>query len=281
MGSADPRERVGIVGLGLMGGSVARALRRLEPAPRVTAFTKDPEGAREVLDAGILEAIVETPGDAVRDQDVVVYATPLGVTLELMATHAGWWGDAAVTDVVSLKEPLLRQAREQGFAASYVGAHPMVGGTGSGFRASVEDLFVDHTVWVVRGDAEDDCVERVDAFWRSLGARTRPVEAAEHDRLMVWASHLPQLVATALARVMAAQGLEVADLGPGGLEMTRLAMSSSEMWRDLMTVSADQDAPALETLEEELDAMRAALGGGDVEGVGAMMDQIRTWRLDG
>jgi len=278
MSSVDPRPRVGIVGLGLMGGSLARALRRREGDARVTAFTNDPDEAREALEAGIIDVVAETSEDAVNDHDIVVYATPLGVTLELMESHARWWGRAAVTDVVSLKEPLLRQARERGYAASYVGAHPMVGGTGSGFAASVDGLFVDRAVWIVRGDADEDRVEHVEDLWRSLGARTLSIEASEHDRLMVWASHLPQLMATALARVMAAQGLAAMDLGPGGLDMTRLAKSSSSMWRDLLDVVADQDVSALEAVERELAAMRAALRAGRVDEVGTMMDQVRSWR---
>ena len=281
MSSADARRRVGIVGLGLMGGSLARALKQLEPAPRVTAFTLNPADARAALDAGILDGIAEAAQDAVRDQDIVIYATPLGATLDLMTAHAQEWGDASVTDMVSLKVPLLRRAREQGFADSYVGAHPMVGGTAAGFGASRGSLFVDRTVWLVDGDAEEDHVERVDGLWRSLGARTRPVEASEHDRLMVWSSHLPQLVATAVARVMAARGLDVADLGPGGMDVTRLAQSSSDMWGDLLQESAEQDAEALEALGRELDGIRAALTGARVEDVGAMMDQILTWRREG
>jgi prephenate dehydrogenase len=278
MSSGDPRQRVGIVGLGLVGGSVARSLKALDPAPRITGFTKDPEDARTALHEGILDVVAEAPDDAVRDQDVVIYATPLGATLELMATHSGLWGEAAVTDVVGLKKQLLDQARKRGFADVYVGAHPMVGGTGSGFAASVDDLFVDRTVWVVRGDAEAQQVERVEGLWRHLGARIKPIEAADHDELMVWASHLPQLMATALARVMIARGLEVTDLGTGGLDMTRLAMSSSDMWRDLLEVSADRGAVALEALEQELAALRAVLGAGDLDAIGAVMDQVSTWR---
>ncbi len=278
MSPTDPRQRVGIVGLGLMGGSVARSLKALDSAPRITAYTKAPEDAGAALRAGIVDAVAETPGDAVRDQDLVVYATPLGVTLGLMATHWESWGDAAVTDVVGLKEPLLHQARERGFSDVYVGAHPMVGGTGSGFTASIEGLFVDRTVWVVHGDAEEQHVERVEGLWRSLAARVRPIEAADHDSLMVWASYLPQLVATALARVMAGQGLAVTDLGSGGLEMTRLAMSSSDMWRDLLDASSDRDAAGLKAFEQELTSLCASLGAGDLDAVGTMMDQGRTWR---
>ncbi len=281
MSSADPLGRVGIVGLGLMGGSVARALAKLHPAPRVTAFAQNPEDSRNALDAGVVDTVAATSEEAVRDQDVVLYATPLGVAPELMAAHAGSWGGASVTDVVSLKQPLLRQARERGFSARYVGAHPMVGGTGFGFGASVEDAFIGRSVWIVRGDAEARHVGRISAFWTSMGARLRPARAAEHDRLMVWASHLPQLVATALAKVMAAHGVETTDLGPGGMDMTRLAASSSDMWRDLLRESADFDASALQALARELEVMRAALEARNMESVGSMMDEIQAWRRDG
>ena len=277
MRSADPLTRVGIVGLGLMGGSVARALANLDPRPRVTAYAKNPEDGRSALDAGVVDAVTATADEAVGDQDVVLYATPLGATGAMMAAHAHLWSGASVTDLVSLKHPLLRRARERGYAACYVGAHPMTGGTGSGFSASLDDAFVGRSVWIVGGDADPRHIGRICDFWTSIGARLRPAGAREHDRIMVWASHLPQLLATALARTMAARGVETADLGPGGRDMTRLAMSSPGMWRDLLGESAVPDARALEVLVGELEAMRRALEGGDVEAIGSMMEGIRRW----
>ncbi len=280
MASADLPRRVGIVGLGLMGGSVARALKTLDPPPRVVAFTRDASDAQTAVREGILDQIAGDPAEAVVDQDLIVYATPLGVAVDLMATHAELLGNAAITDVVGLKVPLLEQAREGGFADRYVGAHPMVGGTGSAFGASTHGLFVDRTVWMVAGDASGDRVESVENVWRSFGARTRAITAEEHDRSMVWASHLPQLLAMALARMLAAQGLQAGDLGAGGLEMTRLAMSSSEMWSDLLDVSVASNALALGALQEELALMQSALEHGSGEVVGDLMDQIRGWRED-
>jgi len=280
MASADLPRRVGIVGLGLMGGSVARALKALDPPPRIVGFTRDASDAQTAVREGIIDQVAADPAEAVVDQDLVVYAAPLRVVVDLMATHGELTGDAMITDVVGLKGPLLEQARASGFADRYVGAHPMVGGTGSGFSTSTEGLFVDRTVWMVAGDASEDRVEYVTNLWRSLGARTRAITAAEHDRSMVWASHLPQLVATALARVLSAQGLEASDLGAGGLDMTRLAMSSSEMWNDLLEASGASDAMALGALQDELTLMQLALKQGGGEAVGDMMDQIRTWRED-
>jgi prephenate dehydrogenase len=226
----------------------------------------------------VIDQVSETPEDAVRDRDLVVYAAPLSATLELMEAHAATWGDAAVTDVVSLKRPLLERARERGFAARYVGAHPMVGGTGTGFRASVDDLFVDRPVWLTPGDAGADAVERVEGLWRSLGARTRTIDASDHDARMAWVSHLPQLLATALASVVAEQGFEAAELGPGGRDMTRLAASSWDMWRDLVEASRELDVGALEALERELATMRETLASGRWDELGKLIDRMRTWR---
>ena len=270
--------RVGIVGLGLMGGSVARSLKARNTGHRVTAFTRESGDAEAALDTGVVDVVAATASDAVRDQELVIYATPLRATIELMGTQQASWGDAAVTDVVGLKEPLLDLARKQGFSHVYVGAHPMVGGTGSGFGASVEDLFVDRTVWVVQGEAEVRCVNLVEDFWRSLGALTKRISATDHDELMAWVSHLPQLLATALAKTMAAEGLEVTDLGPGGLDMTRLAGSSTEMWSDLFDGLHVHDEKALAAVERQMGVLRAALRAGDVDAVGALMDQARRWR---
>ena len=83
-----------------MGGSVARALKRLDPAPMITAFTRDASDAELAVRESVLDEVAETPADAVRDQDFVVYVAPLRVTVDLMAAHSGLWGEAAVTDVV-------------------------------------------------------------------------------------------------------------------------------------------------------------------------------------
>lgn len=276
---ARPR-RVGIVGLGLMGGSLARGLRALRDPPWVVAYTADELDARRALDGGFIDVVAETPEAAARDQELVVYATPLAAALELMPEHVDVWGDATVTDVVSLKASLLLRARERGYAARYVGTHPMVGGTGGGFGASLPDLFVDEPVWLVRGDASEEHAARVEALWTSLRAVIRPTEAEDHDRLMVWASHLPQLVANALARALAGEGLHASELGPGGRDMTRLAGSAAGMWRDLLAEAAPENQRALESVVEHLEALRSALADGAIDDVAAVMEMTRDWRRD-
>ena len=130
-------ERVGIVGLGLIGGSLARALHVLDHGPRIVAFNRNRDDADRALADGVIDAVAGTVEEAVEGQDLVVYATPLDVAREMMRAHSEGWGDATVTDVAGLKEPLLRETGELGFAAQFVGSHPMAGGTASGYEALI------------------------------------------------------------------------------------------------------------------------------------------------
>ena len=273
-------DRVGIVGLGLMGGSFAWALRRLPEAPRVAAYTRDREEAVRALEERAIDTVAETPDEAASGQDLVLYATPFGVTGDLMSAHRDLWGDATVTDVASLKAPLLERARRDEYASRYVGSHPMAGSAESGFEAATGDLFVDEAVWVIQGDATGDRTAAVESLWTSIGSRVRTVDADVHDHVMVWASHLPQMLATILARTLKGQGLHSTDLGPGGRDMTRLAESSPELWRDLFEASGEADSGALEAVRGEIEAMTAALIGGSYEDIAEMMHGTRRWRRD-
>ena len=218
--------RIGIVGLGLMGGSLARGLKALGIAPHVAGFSLDPEDGRLALEATAIDELAPDPSVAAAGRDLVVYATPLGVTLKLLREHSGVWGEAAVTDVVSLKSPIMGMMTDLGEASRYVGSHPMAGGAASGFAASTGELFKNAPVWLVRGEGATRAADGVEQLWRALGSTPLWVDAVEHDARMTWVSHLPQLVANSLAAALANEGYTPSDLGPGGKDMTRLAASS-------------------------------------------------------
>ena len=271
-------ERVGIVGLGLMGGSLARALHVLDDGPRIVAFNRNRDEADRALADGVIDAVAGTAEEAVEGQDLVVYATPLHVAREMMRAHSEGWGDATVTDVAGLKGPLLRETAELGFAAQFVGSHPLAGGTASGYGASSEDLFSGETVFVCGGEAERERIDAVQSMWQALGARVRPIDADAHDRLMVWASHLPQLISNVVARAMAEAGLSVKDLGPGGRDMTRLAESSPEMWTSLLDEASEENVRAIERVQSGLDGLQKALSEGSLGEVAELMRITREWR---
>jgi prephenate dehydrogenase len=274
-------ERVGIVGLGLIGGSLARALRLLDNVPRVVAFNRSRNAAERALADGVIDAVADRAGEAAEGQDLVVYATPLDVALGMMRAQSGRWGDATVTDVVGLKGQLLREAEKLGFAARFVGSHPMAGGTATGYGASTADLFSGETVFVCGGKAEGERIKAVESMWQALGARIRPIDAGAHDRLMVWASHLPQLISNVVARAMADAGLAVSDLGPGGRDLTRLAESSPEMWTGLFDQASEENVLAIDSVQAGLAAVRTALAESSKEEIAELMRATQEWRVGG
>ncbi len=270
---------VGIVGLGLLGGSLARSLRASDPDLRILASSREPEELQAALGEGVIHEALEDPAEVAARAALLVYAVPLGVLLDLLGTHVPLWGPGTVvTDVASLKGPVLRRVRELGGGARFVGSHPMAGAEESGFPASRPGLFDDAPVWLVAGEARPGTRRTVELLWRSVGGCPRWGEAEAHDRTMVLASHLPQLTATALARTLAEAGIARAELGPGGRDMTRLAGSSSRMWADLLRVEASRAAHALRDLAWHLDALAGLLEEEDLDGVVAWMERTRRWK---
>ena len=269
-------DQVAIVGLGLIGGSLARALGTLPRPPRVVASSNSRTDLELAERAGVIAFGATDPTAILSGSGLVVYATPLDVTLRLLAEHRGRWTDgAAVTDVASLKAPVEAAMRELGASDRYTGAHPMAGGEGSGFGHSSADLFAGATVWLTGEGVEGGAVE---ALWRVTGARPRWTAAADHDRLMSWCSHLPQLASNALARVLEQAGHVPSNLGPGGADMVRLAGSSPDMWLPLLARSEAGDA--LRHLARAARELADALDRHDLEAVGDWMAANRAWRSD-
>lgn len=275
-------DSVAVVGLGLMGGSLARALGDLPDGPEVIGYDVLAERSAAALRAGAVDEVGTDPGSIVERAAVVVYATALPVTLDLMTRHrSSWRHDALVMDVTSLKAPVMKRAAALGIMDQWIGTHPMVGGEGSGFAAARADLFHDGHVWLVGGEEPDaDLAGRAEAFWRRLGARVTWTDAQSHDERMVLASHLPQVVANLLAARLAEEGLGPGELGPGGRDMIRLAASSSDMWVPLLEVSRDRLSPLLQRLAHDLEGLANALEADDLATVRALMDLTRAWRED-
>jgi prephenate dehydrogenase len=284
MNPDPPRfNRIAIAGLGLMGGSLARALKRLPDPPHISATSRDPEEIRAGLDAGVIDEGPGSPERLLQEIDLLVYATPLKATLSLMATHRQFLpASAVVTDVVSLKVPVLTRAEELGLQGRFVGSHPMVGGTGTGFEHSSDMLYQGARIWLVAGSKGGvPLFERIRTFWLDLGGRPAEISMTHHDELMAWVSHLPQLTSNALTLALKRKGLTHGHLGSGGRDMTRLAGSGLEMWRDLLAAAPGSLPRALEAAEEALAEFRALLSSGDLDGITDRMRETRGWVEEG
>ncbi len=265
-----------IIGLGLIGGSIARDL--VAKGVRVRGYDTD----RARLDSAVREGIVSDPLDVDFDgagADVIVLAVPVDQAPGLLRRLARLARSARlVTDVGSTKTSIVAEARALGLDASFVGAHPMAGDHRSGWGASRRDLFVDALVYLSPTSAvRTPVVEVASHFWRSLGATTRIMEADEHDRHVAWTSHLPHLVSTALGLALASAGIGRDALGPGGRDTTRLAGSSPEMWTAIATDNRAAIEEALASAEREVASFRSALLSGDVGLVRERFSRAQAW----
>ncbi len=286
-GTGNPGEwirSVVVVGLGVMGGSVAKAVARRAPGVPVFGVEPGAESARAAARDGV--RLVGDLGECSLEGGVVVFAAPLDQTVALVRETAAVWSEAALaTDVASLKVPVLAAV---GRGEVFVGAHPMCGSERSGYGAARADLFEGVDVWLCPGDGgggadgtgeagAESAADRASAFWKLLGARPRTIAADRHDRLMAWASHLPQLLANALAAALDEAGLGRDMLGPGGTDMTRLAGSSPEVWSPLLKAAATEDARALRSAEARIATIRRALEAGDITSIEGIMTRGNRW----
>lgn len=274
-----PFGRVSIVGLGLMGGSLGRALHELADSSVVVGWCEDENERAAASASGMFSDVPASRASALAGADLVVLAVPLSVGLDLMKVvgHEAP-PSATITDVVSLKVPLAEVAAQVGLRDRWVGSHPMTGGEASGFGASRADLYSGATVWTVGDEAAAPRVGEVHRFWEALDARPSAIGADEHDRLMALVSHLPQLASTALAGVLADRGMDAARLGPGGRDMTRLAASSPEMWGDLLAFAQPELAAALRDMSDECARLADLVDADEPGEIAAAIRRTRRWK---
>jgi prephenate dehydrogenase len=288
--------RIAFLGLGLIGGSVARALRAGGmPGEDVhlTAWTENGVGPRAALAAGVIDEVAGTPGAAIRDADLVVLATP-PLTCAALLARLGGGGDlrphlapgATVTDVASTKAVVVGAARDAG--VPFVGGHPMAGRETTGFEASDAGLFRDRP-WVVTEAVHGGDPGRVRMLALACGARIIELDAATHDRLVAAISHLPLLTAVALVEAVAggdqvAAWPEAGALAASGWrDATRLARGDVTMGTEIAVTNAPAIAERLRDLRAAIDEwieILEAPGGPDAADVRRRLSAARR-RLEG
>lgn len=258
-----PGTRVAIVGLGLMGGSLARAL-----AAR-GAYILGFDGNSEHLDAAMREQVVhEALGHGlagVESAEVVVLALPIDATSSMLTSFSDPLRRARlVMDLASTKRSIVATAEGVGLGERYVGAHPLTGSHRSGWGAARASLFEGARVFLCpTASTTPQTMLLAESFWKELRAGTELLDAATHDAEMAWRSHLPHVLSSALAVTLREAGIRRSALGPGGRDMTRLAGSSTAMWSAIVADNASAVAEAVAACELQLRTFREAIERGD------------------
>jgi prephenate dehydrogenase len=263
--------RISILGLGLIGGSIALALRNRAIRCEISAYDVNGKSLQSALAGGVIDRAEEDAVDAVRGADCVLLALPpqaCEMILPSLAPH--FEQGACLSDVASVKAPIVRVAEATLPAGvHFVGAHPMAGRELSGFAAARADLF-DRAVCIMTPTRQTDpaALSAVESLWHALGSRTVRYSPEEHDQLVAQISHLPHLVAAALMRIASPAALKVA--GSGFRDVTRIAAGDAQLWREILRANRSAVADALRLLREELNQFEAVLNDDE-------SDRLKDW----
>ncbi len=280
-----PFARVSIIGLGLIGSSVARAIKVTMPEVRVTGFDADPEARERSRELGFCDDVADTAGTAVIDAGLVILCVPVGAmsaVAETIATDLP--ADAIVSDVGSCKQSVAEALAAALPQATIIPAHPVAGTEKSGPDAGFATLFKGR--WCILtppADAPEAAVEALSSFWQRLGADVEIMDARHHDLVLAVTSHLPHLIAYTI--VGTADDLqdvtqsEVIKYSAGGFrDFTRIAASDPVMWRDVFLNNKEAVLEMLQRFSEDLTALQRAIRYGKGDELEALFARTRAIR---
>ena len=278
-------DRLCIVGTGLIGGSLARDLKRLGKVGEVVGSSRQAANLRRAVDLGVIDRFDVDAARAVAGADMVVVAVPLGAVpavLERIGDAVD--DDAVVTDVGSAKGHVVEAARAAlgPRLPRFVPAHPIAGTEHSGVDASVERLFERRRV-ILTPIAETDggALRLVSEMWKTVGSEVTEMDVAHHDEVLADTSHLPHMLAYTLMDVLGRrkERAEIFEFSAGGLrDFTRIASSDPQMWHDICLANRGAMVTAIKRFSAELDQLTDAIRSGDGEFVRAVFARAKSIR---
>lgn len=263
-------DRLTIIGIGLIGGSLARALRYNGYVREVIGYGRSVGSLQQAVELGVIDRAEVSLPDAVRAADMIVLAVPVGNMAEILETLGPVLpDDAVVTDVGSVKGSVISAARNAlgSRFVHFVPGHPLAGTEQSGVAASLPDLFQRRRVILTpEPDTDADALARVRAMWEAAGAEVATLTATDHDRLLAVSSHLPHMLAYCLVDMVVRHDDHRAILensASGFSDTTRIAASDPVMWRDICLANRDALVVALRQYHDDLGAIVKAVEKGD------------------
>ncbi len=262
--------RLCVAGVGLMGGSLARALRAAGQVGEIVGWGRNPAHLERALALGVIDRFEQDAAAAAAGADMVVLAVPVGATGEVLARlQPGLSPEAVVTDVGSTKGSVVADVRRVlgGLPPWFVPGHPIAGTEQSGVEASVTGLFAGRRVILTpEPETAAAAVARVRAMWEAVGAQVVETSAAHHDAVLAATSHLPHMLAYALVDTLARMddSAEIFEYAAGGFaDFTRIASSNPAMWHDICLANREALVAVMDRFLDDLARLREAVAAGD------------------
>ncbi|HEV8381081.1 MAG TPA: prephenate dehydrogenase/arogenate dehydrogenase family protein [Gemmatimonadales bacterium] len=275
-------QTLGLIGLGAIGGSIARQVKQPGGGQDITVVGWSPEPAERATAAqqGALDDAPPRATDVARIADLLILAAPpAGNLAQLDALLPHLRPGALVTDVGSVKRGIVARAERLGLNQRFAGSHPLAGTHQHGFEAARADLFRGAVVYVTPCRDGRDAAREIAHFWEDvLGAEPVVLDAALHDAQLAATSHVPQVIASLLGDFLARHAPPGSTFGPGAADTTRLAASEPALWTEILLMNRDEVLPALRALEESLGTVERALEVGDAAELTAWLTRAATWR---
>ena len=261
-----PFARVTVIGLGLIGSSILRAVRAQMPTVRLTGYDADAEVRETVHALDLCDDVTDTSGAAVIDADLVILCVPVGIMGDVAAEFAADLpADVIVSDVGSCKASVAAALKAALPGVMVIPAHPVAGTERSGPEAGFSSLFHKRYCILTPGEGADEtAIARLEAFWQRLGADVERMDAAHHDLVLAVTSHLPHLIAYTIvgtaSDMEAVTQSEVIKFSAGGFrDFTRIAASDPTMWRDVFLANKEAVLEMLQRFSEDLTALQRAI----------------------
>ena len=277
--------RLCIVGTGLIGGSLARDLRRLGEVGEVVGSSRHAANLERAVDLGIIDRFDTDVARAVAGADMIVVAVPIGATHSVFERiRDAVEDDAVVTDVGSAKGSVVAAARAAlgSRLPRFVPAHPVAGTEHHGVDSSVERLFEHRRVILTPvGETDPAALERVSAMWKLVGAEVLEMDVTHHDEVLAATSHLPHMLAYTLVDMLGGmkERTEIFGYSAGGLrDFTRVASSDPQMWQDICLANRGAMVEMIERFKSDLDRLTDAVRRGDGEYIRSVFTRAKAVR---
>ena len=276
-------EKICIIGVGLIGSSLAKALKNTGQAKLICGYGRDAARLEKAKELNIIDEYFTEPKAAIIDSDIVIIATPVGSFEEILRSIKPYLNnDTLITDVGSTKRSVIDVAEKVfgSLPSNFIPAHPIAGKEKSGFEACDDELFVNKKVIITPiGSNDDESISRVQNMWERVGSEIDFMTPESHDELLGMTSHLPHILAFSLMSYLIAQNPKASIYAAGGFrDFSRIASGDAVMWRDICLNNKDEIIAHIKGYQKTLNVLSEAIDNDDMEQLESIFHNAKATR---